>query len=652
MLKIWLVGIIAAACLSGMAEFTNLKEFKNAPQENFIPLMETFNDGLAVAKKSGWQLPKTAKWDEHGGLTGSGALLLERKDVKDKESGIASIPLKLTPEKRYRFVVNYRMEGVNHGRAFPLIKRTTADGITTILDSSPRCRSNGSWHKKVYEFKAGVKNILICQLWKKTGKIWFDDIRVEPSEKNADFYLTRPHKLTLGKENRVEYKAYIDGIKSGKNTDYLVYVELAGQKAAAKLGKDNKADVFFKDIPNGKYSVHAKLLDLKKKQIVAEDSTVLFKRPVSGALLDDKGRIILDGKPVLAIGIYSCWLEKESEVKQIADAGFTFIIDYSSRWMHITSGPIRDPEIRNKESKQQRLSGYFKLKAETPEGSKQVKAGLDVIQKYGLKYIPFCGNSCQVFHYPAVIGHYNADEVPINQIPAKRKHREMLAEKFPDHLTLGLTDKINDCITYAKAFDVFGYDVYPIRSQKHPSMLSVRKYTLAQKKTGIAGMFVPQAFCWYGFGGRKQDRLPTPEELRSMVLLPAIYGVRIYCYFSYTSLWVRNKGLGVKGVDEFWEKGVIHSVECLRKLEPWLLSDERAPKVRIVSRGKSIVDAKAFSHDEKLRVVITACGPGEANADIFVGRAGLKSVYGHTASLGGGWYRFTGTDIASDVLAE
>lgn len=55
--------------------------------------------------------------------------------------------------------------------------------------------------------------------------------------------------------------------------------------------------------------------------------------------------------------------------------------------------------------------------------------------------------------------------------------------------------------------------------------------------------------------------------------------------------------------------------------------------------------------DGKVKVLITGTGPGASEAEITVaGSANLQARYGKTESLGGGTYRFKGTDICSDVL--
>ena len=91
----------------------------------------------------------------------------------------------------------------------------------------------------------------------------------------------------------------------------------------------------------------------------------------------------------------------------------------------------------------------------------------------------------------------------------------------------------------------------------------------------------------------------------------------------------------------------------LRELQPFLYSEEKAPDL-IVKTTTGKVHAAAYkTADGKVKVLITGTGPGASEAEIAVaGCDNLRSRYGKTESLGGGTYRFKGTDICSDVLAS
>ncbi|NLF62504.1 MAG: hypothetical protein GX574_15295, partial [Lentisphaerae bacterium] len=145
---------------------------------------------------------------------------------------------------------------------------------------------------------------------------------------------------------------------------------------------------------------------------------------------------------------------------------------------------------------------------------------------------------------------------------------------------------------------------------------------------------------------------PSEEQIRSMPLLAAIHGCRCFCFFSYTSIFERTELKDPGSAVKFWPR-VTAAAQLLRELEPWLLSLEPAPEVTCVLQKDSIVKARAFVADNEVRVLITAQGPGEAQAELTIpGCPDLKSKYGHTTNLGNGRYLFTGNDIASDVLTK
>ena len=65
------------------------------------------------------------------------------------------------------------------------------------------------------------------------------------------------------------------------------------------------------------------------------------------------------------------------------------------------------------------------------------------------------------------------------------------------------------------------------------------------------------------------------------------------------------------------------------------------------------VAARAFVHEGKPLVVITADGPDQSEAEISVpGFTGLKSRYGNTIEIAPCVYRFRGLHIDSDVLSK
>ena len=94
------------------------------------------------------------------------------------------------------------------------------------------------------------------------------------------------------------------------------------------------------------------------------------------------------------------------------------------------------------------------------------------------------------------------------------------------------------------------------------------------------------------------------------------------------------------------------------KQVPRLVPDLTAKDLRCPGRGfchSSVAHAATMTDDQgRIRVLVTAVGPGPASAVVDLGKTAkpLTSRYGGTVALGDGKYRFTGMDIASDILAD
>jgi hypothetical protein len=104
--------------------------------------------------------------------------------------------------------------------------------------------------------------------------------------------------------------------------------------------------------------------------------------------------------------------------------------------------------------------------------------------------------------------------------------------------------------------------------------------------------------------------------------------------------------------DQRWAE-LCRVAALLRELQPFLYSQEKAPELIVKSMTGKVNAAAYKTADGKVRVLVTGTGPGASGAEItVVGCDNLRSRYGKTESLGGGTYRFKGTDICSDVLAS
>ena len=134
-----------------------------------------------------------------------------------------------------------------------------------------------------------------------------------------------------------------------------------------------------------------------------------------------------------------------------------------------------------------------------------------------------------------------------------------------------------------------------------------------------------------------------------MALLGAVYEARAYFFYSYQHVFYLEK-IDPAKAEETWKNAAV-GAKLITSLAPWFLSTEPAPEANVRQISGAEVAARAFVHEGKPLVIITADGPDECEAEITVpGFTGLKSRYGNTQEVAPGVYRFKGLNIDSDVL--
>jgi hypothetical protein len=135
----------------------------------------------------------------------------------------------------------------------------------------------------------------------------------------------------------------------------------------------------------------------------------------------------------------------------------------------------------------------------------------------------------------------------------------------------------------------------------------------------------------------------------------AVMGAKGFILFAYSSIFQQpfqmpDRNDSIKKFASNWPV-ICRVAQMLRDLEPFLLSDAPNPKMDVkVIKGQ--IEAKAFAADDgRINVIVTAIGPGEAEAKIKInGGDKLKSKYGRSTLGQDGAWTFTGKDIDSDIL--
>ncbi len=644
MVKKWLFVVFVAIGSELFCSIPDLLQFKDltASESEGGLFIEEFENPAP-----GWKFGANCRIEKTAGLTGSTALLCERSDKDDYDGAVARIRLNLRPERIYKVTAKFRSEGVSSKLLYsPCIEYCKDGKYVKMANPTSQPAASGEWQTVETLFVASDENYLVLRMFYAiTGKTWWDDIRIEEVGANpGTIYPVKPVELLLNDDGDVECMAFSREKPKEDSKNHLVIIELDKIQKTAIPDISGRVKVSFGKLPDGSYKCRMFLVNLTDKTIIAKNEYTFLRAPdlKKQAYLDEHGRLIVDGSPFMPIGIYCTWIRTADDLKRISAGGFNFILTYTPQLLNI------QPEM-NAIAENMHVP---KAPEKPQEWKANIRRSLDMLAQHKLKLLNFPCD--ETFRHPVLLGAYIADERPVTMLPMLKEVREKYRTVYPGYPVVALTDKAEDYIPYSQVLDVLGIDPYPIGNRENQSMLLVRECLIAARRTGKPLMFVPQAFNWGAYRDEPYSnfRSPTDTELRSMVLLAAVYGVKWYCYYSYTGIFERMEKKAPGSAEKFWQD-VSASAKLLRELEPWLLSLEKAPEITIDNKGASIVDAGAFAKHGKIKVIITACGPENAEAVIAVpGKTNLRSRFGNTENLGNGKYLFRGNNITSDILME
>ena len=656
----------AAVLLSACCGVADISEFKDVTglNDSAPVFVENFEDG---AKR--WHLPDGFSPALREGVNGSGALVYHRETPEHYE--FATVDLgKLDPRKQYRLTVSFRSE----------LKEDPARKVMEVFDirsykgngdkkemiarvfrpktmmNAPDWQEIGTVFSVPAEADSTTLSLMITP--KRTGKLWYDNIRIEPAGNAGEqFHLTKPAMLRLNDKKEVEFRFVF--AESPAERDLALIVDANGRKFQFPVGSDTVRGAL-SGVDDPSVKLDAVLVDLKNKEILNRKTFTLFnpppEKPAGAVSFDDDGTARVDGVRYLPIGIFLGDTPYSHETFQrIKDAGFNTVLALGTHPFAFFGG------VR-------------------PTRRETMTAALDVLQKYdlkfifGIKYQLPCQHPIRemdqvkglenvnryivesVKDHPAFLAWYVSDENPVDQVPEILNLRRQISAADPWHPTLTLTDKAKDMFAFAATGDALLIDPYPIgrvagKEDQPQDMASVRAGLDAAAAGGTPVWLVPQIFAWSSFQPfRKQHRYPTETEIRSMALQGTVRGVRGYVFYAYHAIYLYSEKVDPGNTEMQWAN-VVPTIRLLNELSPFILSEETAPEVKIEQLSGPAVEARAFRSMGRVAVAITAVGPGESRAKITVsGSPRLGSRYGNCVGQGDGVYLFTGKDVDSDVL--
>jgi hypothetical protein len=685
----------------------DLSGYQNRGSGVVVPNPPLVNSQFDEGSK-GWTLPQGAEVKSSEGLNQTGALFMEVTNPGVQSMATQTVPLR--PNTTYRFSVQIKTEDCKELKANAASSDEFWTGASICVEFAKDGKyAGGSYHVEgVYGTSNwtrregtlvvpdGVDSGTITLLIRKgsTGKAWFDDVSIVPVATSPMAHLIRPT------ENRFlptdgSFAIRWDNLGFAANDpagNLTARVRLMSGDALVKEGMFPLRGLLttgtLGELPEGDFTLEATLVDPAEKQIWHQQSfSVACKDKSAGGphavRIDNQGRTSVGKDEFMPVGLFLQEVNPQI-LDVIAASPFNTVLSYRSLDMPIPQG-----------ASEATLAKPI-IPGPGEERVKGVRLAMDACQERGLKYI-FClapwpslnakeelesqeqsaeknkdglAQSETLINnlkdHPALLAWYTADEPAPNLAPSLSRFREWLRQRDPFHPSYGVYMHFNELPLYVDSADIMGIDPYPIEN-KRDSMTLVETATLAAQSAigtkpaqGMPLWVVPQAhnLGTYGpdhkNGNVSREALeqtgrisPSEEDMRAMSLRMAIGGARGFIFYSYFDLvWPSV----MPEFSQRWAE-LCRVAALLRELQPFLYSEEKAPELTVKTTTGKVNAAAYKTADGKVKVLITGNGPGGSEAEITVaGVEGLTSRFGKTEPLGGGAYRFKGTDICSDVL--
>ena len=602
-----------------------------------------------------WQnVPGMQHIEEGAGIDGEPALVYERSNKAEYKFTSVPVP-KMTGGKRYLIGVYVKTVGM------PM----TRGGATVAIEygDSKRKYAGGVWPEGLTDAKEWTKveayvtliddaknvTMLLYMRQNATGKAYFSRPYIYEAKPACYADIISPkckYAMKPGKTDLV-FGLFTEGIKLDGQS-FTLNIAKDGQAFATQTSHAHGSRLVFKDLDftPGDYS-----FTLKCDDIDVDEESNRFRVLPAGAkpekgnhvTVDEAGRVILNGKPFMPIGMYANQTDKLEDFKVWKEAGFNCMMPYNVIYWKRTEKAPDDA----KERVAQVLKALDDLDT---QGIKILFSVKDIHPggwtKYGnldghVEMVDLLVNA--VKQHPVVLGWYMNDEIEDNAFYRDFRYRVSTIDPF--HPTFQVQCRLHTMGSTIGYSDVFMVDPYPFNKADDGCHYCYRFMKVANEVFGNAVMSVPQTFGWYQYRKDAKDTFfPTMEQMRGHTLLEAAMGAKGFFFYTYFSCKRHKEKTGI----DRWPD-ILELTKMLHTLEPFIMSLETAPKA-VVSKHEGEEVATAFSSNGKV-VALIASIEGKTSAEILVpGQPNLKSRYGLTKNLGAGRYLYEAAGCDGDIL--
>ena len=489
----------------------------------------------------------------------------------------------------------------------------------------------------------------------------FDNLQIVEAVPTWSFSNTWPiHNAVYSEEGRVRcHNSFVGSFFETNAQPFYVMSLVApdGKTLAEKPCRDEKGVVtcaFGRLAYEGPAKLVAALYDRRNRLgygTRSVDVTVgpTFKPKPGRVFITEEGRTLVDGKPFMPLGFWTCFANFErnpretlpGNLKKLADAGFNSIIEYNGYL-------LRDLKDRQYFYDQCRQYGIRVFAGECAianwnDGDPEMPAKYTKIVR-------------QYLDYPAIFAWFVTDEVSADRVPELVKMRKILNAEAPGVPMWPCN--IFDPEPFLPGEDVAGGDFYPYRGPDSDLRTQDRRLARIEACRPAAAWIAPQCYNW-GNQKRKRDGTwgisvedylkgePDENQMLANALHMASRGVTGFLFYSYFDM-LKTPDPALPAVR--WERMKSIAKE-LKSLKPFITSGIRRVEVPHVERGDPTrVVALSDGQDHSRLLVIGLGLKHDCEIDLaqVKGLAG-KSRYGKT-TLKDGKAVFLGTGISCDIL--
>lgn len=580
------------------------------PQEKNILL----NGGFEEEENSipvGWLLPKEVSFlDDQIAHAGKFSLKYTRSDKNDYRLISQSLPC--LPGKLYKVSLWVRGENVqgdpaDQGAGF-CIEWMDKEG-KWMGGTYPDCLAGTFDWQKISTLvripkEAAAVNIVLYMRRGTTGTAWFDDVEVVRT--TPPLIVLRPifpaYRGILqlpSKGKKAIAKLEIDREDYDlRGSSLWITNELRDErgkivaKGEKKLGGDEEETELSLPLPDlGPENYKWIIRVLKGNEELARESIDIraVRQVEEKVYIDERGRLIVEGKPFFPLGLYLGPTEDE-HLKRIAEAGFNTILCYGY-------GVGDEPEAYLERAQKYGLKVIYSIK-DFYEGTRWFpqmgKSGLELAKEYVEK----------LRDHPALLVWYINDELPISYLPRLSEMYELVKKLDPNHPQLQVLYQLPDLELYYNCTDIMGVDPYPIPSQPITMVSEWTSSAVKAMANSKPVWVVPQIFDWSVYNPDNPPREPTFEEKKNMFYQALINGAKGLIAYSYFDLLEVTGGKEApKEVFERRWQEISAIAREVKKLIPVLLEGKDVAQLQ-GKLGDGKVMIRGLAYQNKLCILV------------------------------------------------